>query len=119
MSPIYGLLNLLFYLFNFLFMFILMRLSSKTIIFNANLQNSLQDLVDYRILGCQTLRYKNGDPLNIRQYFNNRPLLFRSEIGIFDICFKRLQKDSFEDLQINSNLKFKTRATKSHKMTAH
>ena len=26
-------------------------------------------------------------------------LLFRSEIGTFDICFKRLYEESFEDLQ--------------------
>ena len=35
---------------------------------------------------------------------------FRSEIGIFDIFFKRLCKESFEDLEFNSNWKFQTRA---------
>ena len=41
-----------------------------------------------------------------------------SEIGIFDIFFKRLCKESFEDLRINSNCKFQTCATMSHKMAA-
>ena len=45
-----------------------------------------------------------------------KPLLFRSEIGIFDIFFKKLYEESFEDLQINSNWKLQTRATVSHKM---
>ena len=45
---------------------------------------------------------------------------FRSKIGIFDIFFKRLCKESFEDLEFNSNWKFQTRAalkvfTKLHK----
>ena len=31
--------------------------------------------------------------------FAKRLLLFRSEIGIFDIFFKRLYEESFEDLQ--------------------
>ena len=42
-------------------------------------------------------------PFKHKAKFENRPLLFRSEIGIFDIFFKRLNKESFEDLQINSN----------------
>ena len=32
--------------------------------------------------------------------------------------FKRLCKESFEDLEFKSNLKFQTRATTSHKMAA-
>ena len=31
------------------------------------------------------------------------PLLFRSEIGIFDIYFKKLCEENFEDLQISTN----------------
>ena len=50
--------------------------------------------------------------------FEKRPLLFRSEIDIFDIFFSRLYKESFEDLQISSNEKFQTRTTMSHKMAA-
>ena len=55
--------------------------------------------------------------LNINQN-SKRSLLFRSEVGIFQIFFKRLNKESFEDLPINSNWKFKTRATTTHKMAA-
>ena len=55
---------------------------------------------------------------NIRENLKKRPLLFRSEIGIFDIFFKRLHEVSFEDLQLNSNWKFQTRATMSHKMAS-
>ena len=35
------------------------------------------------------------------KFAKQMPLLFRSEIGIFDIFFKRLYEESFEDLQIN------------------
>ena len=35
--------------------------------------------------------------------FENSSLLFRSEISIFDIFFKIIFKESFEDLQIRSN----------------
>ena len=55
---------------------------------------------------------------NIRENLKKRPLLFRSEIGIFDMFFKRLHEVSFEDLQLNSNWKFQTRATMSHKMAS-
>ena len=48
--------------------------------------------------------------MNIRQNLK-KGLLFRSEIGIFDMFFKRLYEESFEDLQINSNWKFQIRAT--------
>ena len=37
-------------------------------------------------------------PLSIRQNLKKWPLLFESEIDIFDTSFR-----SFEDLQINSN----------------
>ena len=47
-----------------------------------------------------------------------KALLFRSRVGIFDIFFKRLYEESFEDLQINSNYKFQTCATMSNKMAA-
>ena len=53
---------------------------------------------------------------NIRQNLKKGPLLFRSEIGIFDIFFKRLHEVNFEDLQLNSNWKFQTRATMFHNM---
>ena len=50
--------------------------------------------------------------------FEKLPLLFRSEIDLFEIFFKRLYKESFEDLQINSHWKFQTRATMSDQMAA-
>ena len=33
------------------------------------------------------------------QHFKKRPLLFMSEIDIFDVFFKRLYEESFQDLQ--------------------
>ena len=42
------------------------------------------------------------NPLNISQNLK-RPLLFRSQIVIFDIFFKTLYEGSFEDLEFNSN----------------
>ena len=50
--------------------------------------------------------------MNKKQYLKKRLLLFWSEIGIFDILFKRLHEETLEDLQINSNWKFQTRAIK-------
>ena len=49
---------------------------------------------------------------------SKKPVLSRSEIGIFDIIFQKLHEESFEDLQIHSNRKFQTRATMFHKMAA-
>ena len=83
--------------------------------FNTNFQNSFQDVLYYRILGCQTFWYLNGVPLNISQNLK-KYLLFRSEIYISEIFFKRLYKENFEDLQINSNWKFQTCATMSNKI---
>ena len=34
--------------------------------------------------------------------FEKRHLLFRSKIGAFDLFFKRLFEESFEDLEINN-----------------
>ena len=45
----------------------------------------------------------NWRPLEYKANTEKRPLLFRSEIGVFDIFFKRLYQESFDDLQINSN----------------
>ena len=44
-----------------------------------------------------------GGTLNIKQNLKKQPLFFRSKIGIFDVFFKRLCKESFEDLEFNSN----------------
>ena len=41
-------------------------------------------------------------PFEYKAKFEKSPLLFRPEISIFDIFFKRLYKDSFEELEINS-----------------
>ena len=38
-------------------------------------------------------------PFEYKGKFEKMLLLFRSEIGIFDIIFKRLYKESSEDLQ--------------------
>ena len=42
----------------------------------------------------------NWQVFEIKQNLKKKSLLFRSEIGIFDIFFKRLYIESFEDLQI-------------------
>ena len=52
----------------------------------------------------------NVCPLNMRQSLKKSLLLFSSEICIFDIFFKKLDKVGFQDLQ--------TRDTISHKMVA-
>ena len=42
----------------------------------------------------------------------------RSKKGIFDIFFKQLRKENFEDLEYKSNWKFQTSAISSPKMAA-
>ena len=60
--------------------------------------------------------YQNGSTLNIKQNLKKMTSFFRSEIGIFEIFFKSLCKESFEDLKYNRNWEFQTRAAMSHKM---
>ena len=55
-------------------------------------------------------------PFEYKLKFEKKPLLFRSDVDIFDIFFKRLYEESFEDLQIRSNGKFQTCVIMSHKM---
>ena len=106
--------------FEFLFTFILTRHLSKTlwktIIFNINFHNSFQGaaclLQDIRMSNLVKLKWW---PFEYKAKFEKRSQC-RSEIGIFDIFYKRLYEDSFEDLQINSSWKFQTCATMSHKM---
>ena len=45
-------------------------------------------------------------PLEYKAKLKETFLLFRSKIGIFDIFFKRLYEEGFEDLQNNSNRNF-------------
>ena len=51
--------NILFclFVFNFLFMVILTSFCQELSFFDTNFQNSFQDLLYYKILGCQTLRH--------------------------------------------------------------
>ena len=51
--------NILFrlFVFNFLFMVIFTSFCQELSFFDTNFQNSLQDLLYYKILGCQTLRH--------------------------------------------------------------
>ena len=42
-------------------------------------------------------------PFEYKEKLGKSSLLFRSEKRIFDIFFKRLSEDSFQDLQINYN----------------
>ena len=55
-------------------------------------------------------------PFEYKAKFEKKAFLFRSEISIFDIFFKKFYEKSIEDLKINSNWKFQTRATMSYKM---
>ena len=57
-------------------------------------------LQNITILNLVTLNLR---PFEYKAKFGKRPILFRFKIGIFDIFFERLYKESFEDLQINSN----------------
>ena len=95
---------------------------TKLPIFDTTFQNSFQVVVDWRILVCQTLWYYNGSPLNIRQNLKKRPLLFRSEIGVFDIFFKKVLRvykskatENFKSVPLCS-IKFFLRATMFHKV---
>ena len=57
-------------------------------------------------------------PFEYKAKSGKRSLSFRSEIGVFDILFKRLYEESFEDLQVCGNSKLLTCATMSHKAAA-
>ena len=94
------------------------KFMKKLSFFNTNFQNWFQDLVCYRILGCQTLWYWNDSTLNIRQNLEKTVSFFGSKIAIFDIFFKRLNEENFQDLQINKNWKFQVHSIMSHKITA-
>ena len=71
----------------------------KKLIFNINFQNSFQDAVctlqNIRTSNVVLLKWR---PFQYKPKFEKMSLLFRSKIGIFDISFKRLYKDSYEDL---------------------
>ena len=42
-------------------------------------------------------------PFEYKAKFEKKAFLFRSEISIFDIFFKKFYEKSIEDLKINSN----------------
>ena len=44
-------------------------------------------------------------PFEYKAKSGKSSLSFRSEIGVFDMLFKRLYEESFEDLQVCSNSK--------------
>ena len=67
----YGPLNILFHFFRYLIYSIFHEAFVKTFIkklslLYSNFKNPFQDVVNYRKLGCLTLWYWNGSPLNIR-----------------------------------------------------
>ena len=67
----YGLLNKLFHFLQYLIYSVfhetfVKRFMKKLSFFSSNFKNQFQDVVYYRKLGCLTLWYWNGDPLNIR-----------------------------------------------------
>ena len=102
----YGPLNILFCFFLFLIYVyfnkdFVKKFMKELSLLNSNFENSFQDLVYYRILGCQTLWYKN---VILKQNLKKWPLFFWSKIGIFNI-FKKTIEGSFEDLEFNSKWK--------------
>ena len=119
-SPIYGSLNMLFcfaffssisYLCKFIY-----ELYEKTIIFKYKFPKFISRcriLLNIRKSNLVILKWR---PFEYRAKLEKRPLLFRSEIGILDIFFKRLCEEICEDSQDHSNWKFQTRATTFHKM---
>ena len=66
----YGPLNMLFYFFQYLIYSVFhetfIKKFMKLSFFSLNFKNPFQDIVYYRKLGCLTLWYWNGGPLNIR-----------------------------------------------------
>ena len=67
----YGLLNMLFHFFRYLIYSVfhdtfVKRFIKKLSFLSSNFKNQFQDVVYYRKLGCLTLWYWNGGPLNIR-----------------------------------------------------
>ena len=67
----------------------------KNLSFLIQISNVKPWMLNLVILKWRTFEYKVK--------FRKRSLLFRSEIDIFDVFFKRMYKESFEDLQVNSN----------------
>ena len=73
----YGLLNKLlhFFFFNILFIAsfttLVIRFIEKLSFLSSNFKKQFQDVVYYRNLGCLTLWYWNGDPLNIKWKVEN------------------------------------------------
>ena len=64
-------------------------------IFNTNFQNSFQDVVCI----LQNIRMSNRvilkwGPFEYKTKFEKKSLLFRSEVGIFEIFFKTLHEES-------------------------
>ena len=67
----YGPLNMLFHFFRYLIYSVfhetfVKKFMKKLSFFSSNFKNPFQDVVYYRKLGCLTLWYWNGGPLNIR-----------------------------------------------------
>ena len=72
----YRLLNMLFHFFRYLIYSVfyntfVKRFMKKLSFFSSNFKNQFQDVVYYKKLGCLTLSYWNGDPLNIRLKVGN------------------------------------------------
>ena len=102
----YGLFNMLFRFFRFhIYVYFnetfVKNFMTGLSLFNTNFQNSCQDVAYYRIL-CNEFAKSCDTEYKAKFEKKWRPL-FRSKIGIFDIFFKRLCKESFADLEINSN----------------
>ena len=71
---------------------------------NKNFQNPFQNVVYCRIvISMSNLAILKWWNFEYKAKFEKRPLLFRSKIGIFDIFFKRMYEENFEDSETNSN----------------
>ena len=80
----YGPLNMLFHFFRYLIYSVfhetfVKKFMKKLSFFSSNLKYQFQDVVHYRKLGCLTLWYWIGDPLNIRKMSPFLGLFFRNK----------------------------------------
>ena len=108
------------FFFDFFFIFILATLLSKNLWKNyyykfPKFVSRCSILQNIRMSNFVMLKWR---PFEYKTKSQKKHLLFRSKIRIFDIFFKGLCEGSFEDLQINDNLKFQTDATVSHELAA-
>ena len=71
----------------------------KLSFFNVNFQNSRCNILQNTSMSNFVILKRRPFEYKVKFEEKKKRLLFRSEIGTFDIYFKRLYEESFEDLQ--------------------